>query len=51
MPSNNGVIKQVTVQIGEILGAILKNMLLKDTQLSIALNVDALLGKELHATD
>ena len=51
MPSNNGVIKQVTVQIGETLGAISKNMLLKDTQLSIALNVDALLGRELQATD
>ena len=51
MPSNNGVIKQVTAQIGETLGEISKNMLIKDTQLSIALNVDALRGRELQATD
>ena len=51
MPNKNGVIKQVTAQIGETLGAILKNMLLKATQLSIALNVDALRGRELQETD
>ena len=51
MPSNNGVIKQVTARIGETHGAILKNMLLKDTQRSIALNVDVLRGRGLQATD